>query len=77
MIILFKFFSIFLLILSLSNGAPSLDADEEEYFFGLKHSDVSDRKNDPEVEAYLSSFNRLSIPDSFDARDKVTNHSLA
>ena len=70
-----QFSFIFLLVLGLSHGAPSVDADEEEYFFGLKHSDVLDRKNDPEVEAYLSSLDRSNVPDSFDARDKVTNHS--
>ena len=66
---------IFFLIWSSCQGAPSLDVDEEEYFTGLKHPDILDRKNDPEVEDYLSRLDKFSVPESFDARDKVSNYS--
>ena len=44
--------------------------ENEEYFTGLNHPDVLDRKNDPEVEEYLASLRSLQVPESFDARDK-------
>ena len=44
--------------------------ENEEYFTGLIHPDVLDRKNDPEVEEYLASLRSLQVPESFDARDK-------
>ena len=60
-----------IITLSVCNVINSLPFEEnEEYFTGLIHPDVLDRKNNPEVEEYLASLRSLQVPDTFDARDE-------
>lgn len=50
-----------------ANAAPSQET--EEYFTGLIHPDLLDRKNDLEADRELASVRDLIVPDSFDARN--------
>ena len=46
-----------------------INQETEEYFTGLIHPDLLDRKNDLEADRELASVRDLIVPDSFDARD--------